>query len=124
MTNQSLTDAELLELVAPLAGLEKIVFVPFDGSAPPGGRTTFKHPKGWHIDSIHDWRLIGELIEKYKMDLEYDEDCEPDVSWHAWVHDFSKPLKGYKSCYLTRGKGVSNTPGRAVCLAVLEASGD
>ena len=57
-----------------------------------------------------NWQQAGELVEKYKIDLEY-----VDTNWEATIWDLLNNVPIAET--------AADTPQRAICLAVLAAEG-
>ena len=58
-----------------------------------------------------NWQQAGELLEKYKIDLEY-----VDTNWEATIWDLLNNVPIAET--------AADTPQRAICLAVLAAEGE
>ena len=75
------------------------------------------HETEWGIWTPHNyhpstnWQQAGELLEKYKIDLEY-----VDTNWEATIWDLLNNVPIAET--------AADTPQRAICLAVLAAEGE
>ena len=107
-----MTDEEILKRVAEIEGVSALGIDP-DGQicdvGNPTARLVYEDPVGGYTwDPLENWSDLGPLIEKYKVEISWDE------------------VNGRWSCWIDKGEGASmhKSLPHAICLAIIEAYGD